>query len=81
MGLHIALAPLLSGIAALLLGIVPGAIDGVMEAIIEFSAVLTFSPASQRPPSPTTATHRAWFAAIGILLIALSATAAVFNLE
>ena len=81
MGHQILLAPLLSGVAALLLGMVPGAIDGVMEAIIEFSAILTFSPTSQRPPEPTNTTHRLWFTAIGATLILLSVTAALVNLE
>ena len=78
---QILLAPLLSGVAALLLGLVPGAIDGVMEAIIEFSAVLTFSPTSQGPPSPSTTTHRAWFTALGATLILASIAVSLLNLE
>ena len=78
---QILLAPLLSGVAALLLGIVPGAIDGAMEAIIEFSAVLTFSPTSQGPPSPSTTTHRLWFIAIGATLILLSAAVSLLDIQ
>ena len=78
MGSHVFFAPILAGFAALLLGLVPGLIERVMQAILEFGATFTLAPTTDYP-APPTEDHRKWFTAVGLAVIVVGTIASLIG--